>query len=131
MELVKLTKRNVKNDKLLLKHLTTKPKHKTIVTITPQAHLWHKMQKIVEDAIGDNKMSKILSWMVDHWVDFIHGDEPPGKYNDDKYKTTLHVDQELWERFEDKIFNKFARYRMQSDIINEILENYLDKHYPA
>lgn len=130
VKLIKLTPENIKKDKFLNKHLKNRPKYTKTATLTPNKELWFRFKEVVEEALGANKMSRVINWITEYWVDHVNPTKPPADIDGEIYKTTLTVDHDLWDRFVDKIFLSFSRYRMQTVIINDIIEQYLEKHYP-
>lgn len=126
MAYTKLSKKSIKNDDILRTFLEQKPRYTKTVTIAPSKRLWDKFTQHVKKSAGSKKVSRMINYLVATYLD----DAKPSWKDwseEETINVTLSVDQEVWERFMEKLKEMYAKHKIQSEVLNEILTEYLNE----
>lgn len=125
MSYTKLTKKAVKKDADLQRFILNKPDYTKTITIAPNAVLWEKFTEHVKRRAGSKKVSRMTNYLVFKWLQTAKPEIIPEWSSVDAIVVTLSVDHEVWGDFMNKLREMYSKHKIQSDILNGILQDYL------
>ncbi len=111
---------------MIQKELPSKPSITKTVTISPDPHIWARLEQHTSENYGEKKISRVIDMLV---ADFIENGDIDFTVNYsmyDKVKKTLSVDHVLWEDFSKKLIQLFGKKKIKSLVLNELIKDYLD-----
>lgn len=124
MSYTKLTKRGIKKDADLKRFIMNRPDYTKTITIAPNAELWEQFKEHVKKRVGSKKASRVVNYLVFKWLQDAKPKIIP-EWSDDVVIVTLSVDHVVWEDFMNKLREMYSKHKIQSEILNGILQDYL------
>lgn len=125
MAYTKLNKRAIQRDGILRTFLEEKPRYTKTVTIAPSQRLWEKFVKHVKRNVGSKKVSRMVNYLVHTYLEEAEPQDIPDYSQEDTITVTLSVDHEIWGKFMSRLREMYSKHKLQSEIINIILTDYL------
>lgn len=125
MSYTKLSKQGMKQDNELSMFINERPVHTKAVTIAPNHFLWHAFTQHVKTVVGPKRVSRMVNYLVYTYLKTAKA-KPVGDWEDKQtIVVTLSVDQDVWEDFTNKLREMHSKHKIQSEVLNDILKEYL------
>lgn len=125
MSYATLGKRSLQQDEDLANFINNKPTYTKTVTIAPNEELWNRFERHVKNKVGSKKVSRMVNYLVWKWMEDAEPEPITEWDSDDAIVKTLSVDHKVWNDFMTKLREMYSKHKIQSDILNNILKEYL------
>lgn len=134
MSVVNLSTTNYKHNDELREMIEHAPKSTRGILLLPRKAQWKRFTSLVKEQIGAKKTSRMVNYLIYKWLQDIDNQSPkPLEFdntvlsrNDDRSPVNMSVDHELWTQFTAKISSIYGVKKIQTLVLDMIVEDYLE-----
>jgi hypothetical protein len=133
MSAIKLSKHNYENNDELREFIDNAPSHTRVILLLPRQDLWQKFSDLVKSEIGAKKKSRVVNYLVHKYLQEeeikpLTAEDEVLSRNENRSPVNLSVDYDLWQQFIDKIRFQYGKKKIQTEVLDMIIENYLETY---